>query len=416
MRYLVIMLCAWFIPQSSFALFSGETIKIRPEFSATRLIVKLKPEVDKRVRLTVVRGIAITGLAPLDSLNLKFRVTQQERLFKEFNETVLKSAKLSGVHILKVTEGIDLKRMQQEYERRPEVEYAELDYKVSLFDQPDDPLFPHQWYLNNTGQGYLGVNRVPGNGNDTQVIKYGTEDADIDALEAFERGDEVTVPLVGIIDTGLDLDHPDLADNVWTNPGEIPENGTDDDHNGFVDDFYGWDFGDHFDDNNQVVEDNDPTDYYGHGTHCAGITASVRDNAMGVSGINTPCKIIAIKVFPCALHSVCAKGIVYAADNGCEVINMSWGGPFPSKLIEDALDYAISKGVLPVAAAGNSGAEDYFYPAALPQAFTVGASNSDDEVTAFSTYGEHIDVAAPGEDILSLRADSTDMYAEGGAR
>jgi subtilisin family serine protease len=415
MRFLLILLCVWFIPQSALALFTAERTEIQAEFSPTRLIVKLKPEVDKGVRLTVVRGMAVTGLAPLDSLNFKFRVTQQGRLFKEFRETALKSAKLSGVHILKVTEGTDLKRMQQEYESRPEVEYAELDYKVSLFDQPDDPLFPHQWYLNNTGQGYLGVNRVPGDGNDTQVIKYGTEDADIDALEAFERGDEVTVTLVGIIDTGLDLDHPDLADNVWTNPGEIPENGTDDDHNGFVDDFYGWDFSDHLDDNNRIVEDNDPTDYYGHGTHCAGIAASVRDNALGVSGINTPCKIMAIKVFPYAFHSVCAKGIIYAADNGCEVINVSWGGAFPSKLIEDALDYAIDRGVLPIAAAGNSGGEDYFYPASLPQVFTVGATNSDDEVTTFSTYGEHIDVVAPGEDILSLRADSTDMYAEGGA-
>jgi hypothetical protein len=415
MRFLLILLCVWFIPQSALALFFGDTIEIRSEFSATRLIVKLKPEVDKEIRLTVVRGMAVTGVAPLDSLNFKFRVTQQERLFKEFKETVLKSTEFSSVHILKVPEGTDLKRMKQEYERRLEVEYAELDYKIILFDQPDDPLFPHQWYLNNTAQGYLGINRIPGDYNDTQVIKYGIEDADIDALEAFERGDEVTIPLVGIIDTGLDLDHPDLADNVWTNPGEIPGNGTDDDHNGFVDDFYGWDFGDHFDENNQVVEDNDPTDYYGHGTHCAGIVAAIRDNAAGVSGINTPCKIMAIKVFPCAFQSVCAKGIIYAAYNGCEVINMSWGGSFPSKLIEDALDYAISKGVLPVAAAGNSGAEDYFYPAAYPQVFTVGASNSDDEVTDFSTFGEHIDVVAPGEDILSLRADSTDMYAEGGA-
>ena len=415
MRFLIIILCVWFIPQSASALFTAERTEIQLEFSPTRLIVKLKPEAHNEVTLSRVEGKAMTGLAHLDSLNLRFKVTRQERLFKEFKETALKSDKFSSVYILQVSEGTDLERMKQEYESTPEVEYAELDCRVELFEEPDDPLFHNQWYLNNTGQGYLGVNRVPGDGNDTQVIKYGTEDADIDALEAFEAGDETTVPLVGIIDTGLDLDHPDLADNVWTNPGEIPGNGTDDDHNGFVDDFYGWDFGDHFDDNNQVVEDNDPTDYNGHGTHCAGIAAAVRDNAMGVSGINTPCKIMAIKVFPCGFQSVCAKGIIYAADNGCEVINMSWGGSFPSKLIEDALDYAINKGVLAVAAAGNSGAEDYFYPASLPQVLTVGASNSDDEVTAFSTYGEHIDVVASGEDILSLRADSTDMYAEGGA-
>ncbi len=414
MRYLTIILCALLIPQTAHSIYTGETKQTQPEFSPTRLIIKLKPEVDKKVNLGKVQGKVITGLAQLDSLNLKFGVKKQEKLFGEFKQTALKLDKFSSVYILEVPEGTDLKEMKKEYESRPEVEYAELDYKLELFEEPDDPLFPHQWYLNNTGQGYLGINRVPGNYNDTQVIKYGTEDADIDALEAFERNDETTIPLVGIIDTGVDLDHDDLANNIWTNPGEIPDNGTDDDHNGLVDDFYGWDFsGDSV--SIEIIEDNDPTDYFGHGTHCAGIVASVRDNGIGISGINTPCQIMAIKFFPNSFFSLGAKSIIYAADMGCDVINMSWGSPFPSKLIEDALDYAVYRGVLPIAAAGNSGGEDNFYPASLPQVFTVGASNSDDEVTYFSTYGEHIGVVAPGEDILSLRADSTDMYAEGGA-
>ena len=404
------------VPSVTYSLYRGKDRprQAEPEFSPTRLIVKLKAEVDKKVTLGKVQGKVITGLAQLDSLNLKFKVEKQEKLFKEFKETALKLDKFSSVYILEVQKGTSLQQMKKEYERKPEVEYAELDYRFELFGEPDDPLFPHQWYLNNTGQGYLGVNRVPGDSNDTQVIKYGTEDADIDALEAFERDDETTTPLVGIIDTGVDLDHEDLADNIWTNPGEIPNNGIDDDHNGFVDDFYGWDFsGDSA--AMQPVGDNDPTDYFGHGTHCAGIVASVRENAIGVSGMNTPCKILAIKFFPNAFLSLGAKSIVYAADMGCDVINMSFGSPFPSDLHEDALDYAVSRGVLPIAASGNSGQEDYFYPASLPQVFAVGASNSDDSVTNFSTYGEHIEVVAPGEDILSLRADSTDMYAEGGA-
>jgi hypothetical protein len=414
MRYLTIILCALLIPQVAYSIHTGKTEGAQPEFSPTRLIVKLKPEADKKVTLGKVEGEVTTGLAQLDDLHRRFKVKKQERLFREFTETALKLDKFSSVYVLEVPKGTDLQSMKREYESRPEVEYAELDYKLELLEEPDDPLFPHQWYLNNTGQGYLGINRIPGNYNDTQVIKYGTEDADIDALEAFERNDETTMPLVGIIDTGVDLDHLDLADNIWTNLGEIPGNGIDDDHNGFVDDFYGWDFSG---DTSALepVGDSDPTDYYGHGTHCAGIAAAVRENAMGVSGINTPCKIMAIKFFPNAFFSLGAKSIIYAADMGCDVINMSWGGPFPSKLIEDALDYAVDRGVLPIAAAGNSGAEDHFYPASLPQVFTVGASNSDDEVTPFSTYGEHIEVVAPGEDVLSLRADNTDMYAEGGA-
>jgi hypothetical protein len=389
------------------------TSKTQPEFSPTRLILKLKPEVDKGVSLQKVQGKVITGLAQLDSLNVKFKVERQEKLFREFKDA-LKSDKFSGVYILEVPKEIDLKKMKEEYEKKKEVEYAELDYQFELFEAPNDTLFLHQWYLNNTSQGYYGIKRTPGDYNDSLVIKYGTVDADIDALEVFEKNLEITVPLVGIIDTGIDLDHIDLVNNIWTNPGEIPDNGIDDDHNGFVDDFYGWDFsGDSA--SIQPIGDNNPTDYKGHGTHVAGIVAGVRNNGIGISGINTPCKIMAIKFFPNALSSLAAKSIIYAADWGCDVINMSWGNPYPSKLIEDALNYAISKGVLPVAAAGNSGREDYFFPASLPQVFTVGASNSKDEVTNFSTYGEHIEVVAPGEDILSLRADNTDMYAQSGA-
>lgn len=404
------------IPCRAYSIYFGKdkTKQVKSKYAPGRLILKLKSEADKKISLGKAQGKITTGVAELDSLSFKFKVKTQEKLFKEFKETALKVDRLQSVYILEVPDGTDLKKMRAEYEKLPEVEYVELDYKVELFVVPDDPLFQNQWYLNNTAQGYLGINRITGNYNDTQVIKYGITDADIDALEVFEKNIETTIPLVGIIDTGVDLKHEDLSDNLWTNPGEIPDNGIDDDHNGFVDDFYGWDFsGDK--DTTVFLEDNDPGDYYGHGTHVAGIVAAVRNNSIGVSGINTPCKIMAIKVFPMAFFSVCAKGIIYSADMGCDVINMSWGSPYPSKLIEDALDYAVSQGVLPIAAAGNSGGEDNFYPASLPQVLAVGASNSRDEVTYFSTYGEHIEVVAPGEDILSLRADTTDMYAGGGA-
>ena len=406
-------------PSAAYSLYTGKdkAIPAEAEFSPTRLIVKLKPEADKKVRLGEVNGSITTGLAGLDSLNLKFEVKKQERLFKEFKETAMKLDRFSSVHILEVPEGTDLKKMKTEYESLPEVDYVELDYKLELLDAPNDSLFDHQWSLNNIGQGYWGVKRVQGNYNDTLVIKYGTEDADIDALEAFERDDETTIPLVGILDSGVDLDHEDLEDNIWTNPGEIADNDTDDDHNGFVDDLHGWDFAGSVLDS--IQEDNDPTDYFGHGTHCAGIVAAVRDNEIGVSGINSPCKIVAIKLSPdsdpACFSSLGAKSIIYAADVGCDVINMSWGAPYPSLLVEDALDYAIDRGVLPIAAAGNSHGQDDFYPASLPQVFAVGASNSDDEVADFSTYGEQIDVVAPGVDILSLRADDTDMYAGGSA-
>ena len=412
---IAILTVALLVPQKTHSIYTGKIKQLEPEFSPTRLIVKLKPEVDKKVVLDKVDEKVVTGVAGLDSLNAKFKVERQEKLFKEFKETAFKLDEFSSVYILNVPEGTDLKKMKEEYEKKAEVEYVELDYKVELFDKPRDPLFVHQWYLNNLGtaqnggQGYYGINRPAGH---TLVMKFGTEDADIDALEAFQIPDQNVIPLVGIIDTGVDLDHEDLAENIWTNSGEIRNNGIDDDHNGFIDDFYGWDFSGEY----NVVEDNDPTDTYGHGTHCAGIVAAVRNNYVGIKGINSPCRIMSIKIFPNAYEDVAAKGIIYAADMGCDVINMSWGGPNPSKTIEDAIDYAINKGVLPVAAAGNDGdaGNPLFYPAAYPQVFSVGASNSNDQVTYWSSYGSHIEVVAPGEDILSLRADNTDMYAENG--
>lgn len=416
-----------FIPDGAYSIYFGKDAanQAEQEFAPGRLIVKLKPEADQKVVMGEVQGIATTGLAELDQLNVRFSVGKQEKLFKDFRETALKSEKLFSVYILEVPQGTDLLQMRAEYENLPQVEYAELDYRMELFQEPDDPLFPHQWYLNNLGaeqnggQGYYGIDRAAGH---QLVMKFGTEDADIDALEAFQREDEVIIPLVGMIDTGVDLDHEDLAGNIWTNPGEdlngnglvdpSDTNGIDDDHNGFVDDFHGWDFSG---DSALIIPigDNDPTDYYGHGTHCAGIVAAIRDNAVGVSGINSPCKIMAIKFFPNSFVYSAAKSIVYAADMGCDVINMSWGTPYPSELIEDALDYAIDRGVLPIAASGNDGQEQYNYPASFDSVFTVGASSSDDQVTDFSTFGEHIEVVAPGRDILSLRADFTHMYGFG---
>lgn len=393
---------------------AGLKHKTEPDFAATRLIVKLKPEANENVILGRVQSQVTTGLVSLDRLNLKFRVSRQERLFRRPAPAPLAPGNLSGVYVLEVPAETDLQEMKAEYESNPEVEYAEPDYTLELYETPDDPLFPHQWWLNNLGaaqndgQGYYGNDRTQGH---DLVVKFGVEDADIDWPEAMGRDDQTTIPLVGIIDTGVDTDHEDLAGHVWINPGEIPNNGLDDDHNGFTDDLYGWDFSG---DSTGIQEDNDPSDSYGHGTHCAGIVAAVSNNGIGIAGVSAPCRVMAIKIFPNAYASLGAEGIVYAADMGCDVINMSWGAAYPSRLMKDALDYAMSKEVLPVAAAGNDGAKKLNYPAAYDGILTVGASNSEDEVTDFSTYGEHVEVIAPGQDILSLRAAGTDMYAEDG--
>ncbi|MCJ7508337.1 MAG: hypothetical protein MUO85_06345 [candidate division Zixibacteria bacterium] len=166
-----LLLCLLLLPQTSYSIYTGKIVNIKqiqPQFSPTRLIVKLKPEVDKKVRLGKVSGKVVTGLAELDSLNVRFKVRKQERLFGEFKKTALKVDKLASIYTLEVPEGTDLKKMKEEYEKKAEVEYVELDYKVELFEEPNDPLFVHQWYLNNlgaaqnNGQGYYGIDRPAG--------------------------------------------------------------------------------------------------------------------------------------------------------------------------------------------------------------------------------------------------------------
>jgi len=154
--------------------------------------------------------------------------------------------------------------------------------------------------------------------------------------------------IIGMVDTGVDKDHPDLADHMWTNPGEIPDNFIDDDHNGYIDDYHGWDFAgdDWFDD-----PDNDPNDLHGHGTHCSGIITGITDNFAGIAGIAPNCKVMALSFYPVMLASWGAEAIVYAADNGADVVNMSWGLPYAVPIWEDAIDYARAKGVIMIAAA-----------------------------------------------------------------
>ncbi len=411
---LSVCICSALQPAAWAQPLSGSTNPMARQFADNRLIVKLKPEANGRVTLGKIQGQVTTGLTALDSLNLKFRIIGQKKLFGGSPSISGAPENLSGVYVLEVPAGTDLEQMRTEYQSRPEVDYAEPDYRLALYQEPNDPLFPHQWFLNNLGaaqnggQGYFGTDRNHGH---QLVMKFGSQDADIDALEAFQRNDQATTPLVGIIDTGVDRYHEDLTGEIWINQGEVPDNGIDDDHNGYVDDVWGWDFSG---DSTEICEDDDPTDTHGHGTHCAGIVAAARDNGTGISGIVTPCRIMAIKIFPYAFSSVGAAGIVYAADMGCNVINMSWGSAYPSKVLRDALDYAAYRGVLPVAAAGNDSSETPNYPAAYDGVLTVGASNSRDRVTPFSSYGDHVEIVAPGEDILSLRAAGTDMYAENG--
>jgi len=211
--------------------------------------------------------------------------------------------------------------------------------------------------------------------------------------------------VVGVIDTGLDWYHQNIdPENIWTNPKEIAKNGIDDDHNGYVDDIIGWDF---------VDRDNRPWDYDGHGTLIAGIIAASWKDKDGMAGVNPFAKLMILKAlnnFGHTRSSYVAEALTYAADNGARVVNLSVGGAEKITSIEQAaVDYAYSKGVVIVVAAGNEAADISQYGiASTDKVLTVAASGFDDQRAAFSNWGK-IAVTAPGVDILSLRARRTDV-------
>jgi subtilisin family serine protease len=211
--------------------------------------------------------------------------------------------------------------------------------------------------------------------------------------------------VVAVVDTGLDWNHRDIdRERIWRNEDEIPDNGIDDDNNGYVDDAAGWDF---------WRNTNNPWDRDGHGTFVAGLIAASQDNKIGIAGLNPHARIMVLKAmnsFGNTRVSFVVRAILYAADNGARVINLSLGGEGLSRTAQTAIDYARRKGVLIVVAAGNEGVNtDEFGPAGLENVLTVAATTPDDRRANFSNWGKAVKIAAPGVDVLSLRARRTDM-------
>ena len=205
---------------------------------------------------------------------------------------------------------------------------------------------------------------------------------------------------VAVIDSGIDYEHPDLAGNIWKNSAEIPDNGIDDDKNGYTDDYHGISF---------IRSDNNPVDEAGHGTHVAGIIGA-EHNDIGVSGV-----MGSVKIMPIQFNYLCwpntadcwketAKGIDYAVDMGAAIINMSLGSELYSEAMYEAIKRANEKGVIIVAAAMNYSEQEPYYPAAynLPNVISVASSNIHGLPSDFTNFGKkHVHLFAPGEDIIS---------------
>ncbi len=266
-----------------------------------------------------------------------------EREVSPLGGTVETEYKRSGVMRLNVPSA-KIPRMIAALTRNPNVEFVEYDYIARIQQTPNDPLFSSQGYLSNI--------QVP---------------------QAWDITTGAISVTVAVLDTGVDANHPDLAGKV------LP----------------GWNF---------VANTNNAMDDNGHGTHVAGIIGANGNNNQGIAGISWGARLLPIKVLDntgVGTYSQVAEGIIYATDNGARVINLSLGGPSPSQVLANAVQYAQARGVLVVAAVGDSAAQGVYYPAALPDVIAVGATDSHNQLAAFSSFGDRVDVVAPGVNIAS---------------
>jgi beta propeller repeat protein len=340
------------------------------------IIVRARPGVTRGEISDIVRNVCADVVENVKPLLPHLEPTDGE----PHTRIEIARRRLLGLHRVSLVSAEGIEAIVSDLNRRPEIIYAEPDHVVTLQNVPDDPFFAS---TGSWGQTYDDL--------------WGLHAIDAESAWNLSTGDPELV--IAVIDSGLDLEHPDLQGNIWINEGEIPENGIDDDENGFIDDVNGWNFSD---DTNELDDDH----LHGHGTHVAGTIAAVGNNSFGVVGVMWRASIMPLKGFgasgPTASSDV-AAAIVYAADNGARLTNNSWGkrGP-PSQLVRDAFAYARAAGVTSVVAAGNDGIDVgseeicYFSPACLEDVLTVAASNQLDERATFSNWGGRVSVVAPG--------------------
>ncbi len=458
----------------------------RPAMAAGELIVRLRSEFPACAHCLLAKGAgfkSVTGTYILDQVRLRHGITAMEPLFGGIHAAARRSAaqqrfgvrgpsggagagpldsqlstpNLSQTYLVRVDPKTDLLALAAEFRRDPNVVSAEPNYLYSVkstvdsrqsrvvfgsFNQgsPRPPSTGSRQVLGE-GQGEGSESSDPPLPDDPFLSSSGSWGQDfpdlwglfqIHAPEAWELSEGEGV-IVAVIDTGIDIEHPDLAANVWHNTGEVPGNGADDDGNGFSDDVNGWDFTTcktaYAD--GQCIEAKEPgpdvTDRNGHGTHVAGTIAAVGDNAIGIIGVAPKAQVMAVKGLNDqgqGTNADLAAALVYAAENGANVINASWSGP-PSDTIKTAIEYVTQMfDVVVVVAAGNGGVplEQGFYPANLPEVVAVGATTHTDEVASFSNFGGPLDLVAPGggdaepatatdpdKSVLSLLAKDSDL-------
>ncbi|MFM2381195.1 MAG: hypothetical protein RLZZ143_3778, partial [Cyanobacteriota bacterium] len=341
------------------------TSELEPAATST-----LAPHVPNQLILKFKQGIASAEVAQFKSL---------------FGAVSTQTIKLTGAEIWKLSGSLSVEKILAQYRSNPIFEYIEPDYIRTLgtitpqATFPNDPSFNQLWGLHNTGQS------------------GGTADADIDAPNL----------VIGVIDTGVDYNHQDLVGNIWTNPGEIANDGIDNDGNGYIDDIRGWDF---------AYNDNNPSDVDGHGTHVSGTIAGKGNNGVGVTGVAWNAKIMPLKFLDDTGSGSTSNAILainYATAKGVKITNNSWGGGGYSQALYDAINAAGQAGALFIAAAGNSAQNtdtSPSYPASynLANIISVASTTRTDSLSSFSNYGlTSVDLGAPGSEIYSTTPNNT---------
>lgn len=354
-----------------FLLFAGQSIgqKVYKNYQDGRLYIKLKSYVNRKTGEAFLSGKITQDKLPFfQQPDPKFGITQIKPAFKGDAGEKLNSTMILEFKNIGLVEEL-IKSLQYD----PLVEYAEKVPLDRLFLEPNDPQYTSQYHLSL-----------------------------INAATAWNYASTGSNIVIAIIDDAIERNHPDLSSNIWFNPGEIANNGIDDDGNGYIDDINGWDVAA----NTNVVDPPGPD--FDHGTHVAGISSASTNNNVGVASIGFSSKIMCIKATTSS-SSISAgyQGVIYAANNGAQIINMSWGGTESSVTAQNVINYALGKGCLLVAAAGNDNSSDLFYPAAYDGVIAVASTTSTDSKSSFSNYGSWIDISAPGSNIRSTTVSAT---------
>lgn len=379
--------------------------------SLKKIFIKTKTE----FKISEATG-EITLQTGVSSFDKKIRVNKVEKVKRVFRlnngrKDLYEKFEMNRIYVLYFKEDInDIQFLVSDFSKNENVEYCEpvsSGYAAGVKEiqklnvqenVPNDEMFYKQWYLQNNGSVDPTSGGLPKVGADIKIV-YSWD---------IETGSDEVV--VAILDSGIRDDHPDLRDRIWINSGEIPNNGIDDDNNGYTDDVRGWDF---------AYDDNRPEDGFGHGTNIATVIGASTNNRIGFAGVDQKCRLMNCKnlnSYNSGEYDWWSESIKYAVDNGADIINMSEGGDDYSKVLKTAIEYALESGVMVVAAMMNKGDNRNYYPAGFDGVMAVGATDTDDKRCrkfswgGGSCWGKNISVVAPGNKIYGLDYENTQAY------